>query len=184
MLDTVSVIPSADLELMLDSRWYAVQTHPKQEERAALNLRGSGLTTFLPMIRQPRKAHAASTAPAPLFPCYLFVRCDIAQWATRIRYTRGVARVLGTSVGPTPLDDEVIESIQDRLDEGGFVRLIEPEPLHEGDPVEITDGPLSGFVGIFHSAATATERVVLLLNAMHNQMRVVVDSMVVKRLPA
>jgi transcriptional antiterminator RfaH len=184
MLDTISVIPTGDLALTLDSRWYAVQTRPKQEERATLNLRGSGLTTFLPMIRQPRKAHSAASAPAPLFPRYLFVRCDIAQHASRIRYTRGVTRVLGTSAGPTPLDDEVIESIQRRLDDGGYVRLIEPEPLHAGDPVEITDGPLSGFVGIFHSATTATERVVLLLNAMNNQMRVVVDSMVVKRLTA
>jgi transcriptional antiterminator RfaH len=182
MLDTMSVIPAADIEL--DSRWYAVQTRPKQEERAAMNLRGSGLTTFLPMIRPKRREHSPALAAAPLFPRYLFVRCDIAHCSSRIRYTRGVAKVLGTSEGPTPLDDSVIQSIQSRLGDDGYVKLMEPEALHEGDPVEIMDGPLNGLVGIFHSATTATHRVVLLLNAMNNQMRVVVDSMVVKRLTA
>jgi transcriptional antiterminator RfaH len=175
MIDTVHVTSP------LESRWYAVQARPRQEERAAMNLVSSGITTFLPMIRQGRRASSASASGiAPLFPRYLFVRCDLASSAHNIRYTRGVAKMLGTIDGPTPIDDAIIESIQERIGEDGFVRLT--DALETGDPIEITSGPLRGLVGIFQSATSAAKRVVLLLNAMNSQMRVLVDSTVVRRL--
>lgn len=167
MMSTSPIAPS------LESRWYAVQARPKQETRAAMNLLSSGLTTFLPLIRQGKQ---------PLFPRYLFVRCDIAQFVQRIRYTRGVVKVLGTSDGPIALDDAIIESIQQRIGDDGFVHLT--DFLEPGDAVEITDGPLKGLVGIFHAATPAAERVILLLNAMNSQMRVMVDASAINRCPA
>jgi transcriptional antiterminator RfaH len=177
MMSTSPIAPS------LESRWYAVQARPKQETRAAMNLLSSGVTTFLPLIRQGKRPSAAGTpGTAPLFPRYLFVRCDIAQSVQRIRYTRGVVKVLGTSDGPIALDDAIIESIQQRIGDDGFVHLT--DFLEPGDAVEITDGPLKGLVGIFHSATPAAERVILLLNAMNSQMRVMVDASAITRCPA
>lgn len=175
MIDTEHVTSA------FESHWYAVQARAKQEERAAVNLMSVGLTTLLPMIRQPQRAVSA-IGTAPLFPRYLFVRCEIARFVQKIRYTRGVARLLGTSDGPTPIDDAIIESIQSRIGKDGFVQLT--DFLEAGDPVEITSGPLKGLVGIFCSATSAAQRVVLLLNTVNSQMRVLVDSHVVRRTTA
>ncbi len=160
-----------------DVGWYAVLARPKQEQRAAMNLLSSGVTTFLPVIRHTTPT--GSISPAPLFPQYLFVRCDIFQWARKIQYTRGVARVLGTSDGPTPIADEIIDVIQDRVDDNGFVELT--EAFKVGDAVEVTAGPLKGLVGVFHAATSGAQRVVLLLNAVNGQMRATVDTMAVRR---
>jgi transcriptional antiterminator RfaH len=164
-----------------ESRWYAVQARPKQEQRAALNLVSSGLTTFLPMVRQVRRTRPGG--PVPLFPRYLFVQCDIASTAgQRIRFTRGVVKLLGTGEGPTAIDDTIIQSIRNRIGTDGCVEL--SDMLADGDAVEVTSGPLKGFVGIFHSTTSAAQRVVLLMSAVNNQMRVLVETAVVKRLTA
>jgi transcriptional antiterminator RfaH len=170
-------------QCVADPRWYVVQARNKQEERAATNLVSLGLTTFLPVIRAPRRRGSSWTlATMPLFPRYLFVRCDLANSAHHIRYTRGVTKLLGTSEGPVPIDDVVVESILRRTGEDGFVRLT--DTLEAGDPVEITSGPFCGFVGVFHSNTCAATRVVILLSTVHSQTRVTVDSAVIRKLSA
>jgi transcriptional antiterminator RfaH len=157
-----------------------VRARAKQEQRAAANLVSSGVTTFLPLIRQGGRTSAArARVPAPLFPRYLFVRCEIGACVRSIRYTRGVSNVLGTSEGPTPIDDAIIESIRSRIGEDGFVQLI--DVFETGDSVEITSGPLEGLTGIFHASTSGAERVVLLLDAVNSQMRVTIDSSAVRK---
>jgi transcriptional antiterminator RfaH len=165
-----------------EPHWYAVQAHNKQELRAASNLVSSGLTTFLPLVRLPRRSGAGAGGPVPLFPRYLFVQCDLASSAQRIRYTRGVVKLLGTLEGPTAIDDAIIQSIRDRIGDDGFVEL--SDSFTDGDSVEVTSGPLKGFVGIFHSATSAAQRVVFLLGAVNSQVRVLVDTAVVRRASA
>jgi transcriptional antiterminator RfaH len=164
----------------LGPRWYAVQARPKQERRAALNLDSSDLVTFLPMVREVRRVGHPLTAP--LFPGYLFVHCDIGSCVQRIRYTRGVAKVVGTGEGPTALDDAIIDCIQSRVGKDGFVELI--DVLEHGDSVEIAAGPLKGLIGVFHSATSAAQRVTLLLTVAHTPMRIVLESESVKRASA
>src|SRR5207237_9948283 len=106
-----------------DPRWYAVQSRPKQEDRAATNLAVMGLTTLVPKVRQPR-SRGAGCGVAPLFPRYFFVYCRLASTLPKIRYARGVAKILGTSEGPTPIDDAIIEAIQSRIGPDGFVELV------------------------------------------------------------
>lgn len=169
--------------LLQEPRWYVVQARPKQEERAAMNLASGGITTFLPRIRQPVKRRSSNTSgTAPLFPRYFFVRCNIAGALQQIRYTRGVAKVLGTSDGPTPVDDTIIDCIQGRIGRDGFVELL--EVLEPGDAVEVTSGPLKGLVAIFSSATSAANRVVLLLEAVSSQIRVLVESNILRRVTA
>jgi transcriptional antiterminator RfaH len=164
-------------ETVTDVRWYAVQSRPRQEQRAASNLVSSGLTTFLPMIRQVTRRGAPSTEP--LFPSYLFVQCDIYASAHSIRYTRGVAKVLSTSGGPAPIDDSIVESIRGRMGKDGFVQLA--DTLTAGDSVQIMCGPLKGLTGIFQSAMSGTERVMLLLESVQSQIRVMVDTASIRK---
>ena len=56
----------------------------------------------------------------------------------------------------------------------GFVTM-KCEELKEDDKVRISEGPLAGLTGVFKKIIKGTERVVLLLNAIEYQARVVVE---------
>lgn len=158
------------------SVWWAIQCKPRQECRAQANLETSGVRTFLPLAR-------GSTAKVePLFPRYLFARCDKPAMTSRIRFARGVTKILGTSNGPTCVDASIIDAIQQRAAGDGCVRL-RPAFQH-GDPVRIVDGPLKDFIGVFEGSVSANDRVRLLLAAVHGQWRVTVDNGVVERTTA
>jgi transcriptional antiterminator RfaH len=163
----------------LELAWYAVLTKPKQEERAAVNLVGYGIETFLPMARRAGRQRASS-GTAPLFPRYLFVKCSMEALAPKIRYVRGISKVLGTEVGPTSVDESIIAAIQSRIGKDGTVQLT--SLLEVGDHVEIISGPLKGFTGVFNAITTASERVILLLKAVSGQVRVSVNCGAIEKL--
>jgi transcriptional antiterminator RfaH len=156
--------------------WWAIQCKPRQEFRAQANLETSGVRTFLPLAR------GSTAAVEPLFPRYLFARCDEPGMTPRIRFARGVTKILGTPDGPTTVDGSIIDAIQERAAGDGCVRL-RPTFQH-GDPVRIVDGPLKDFTGVFEGSVTANDRVRLLLAAVHGQWRVTVDDRVVERTSA
>jgi transcriptional antiterminator RfaH len=166
--------PGADASRV--ALWYAVQTKPRHEERAEANLLAWGVEAFLPRIRSAslrRVPHGASSHVEPLFPNYLFARFDVAAMAHKIRYTRGVTRILAIDGRPTPIDDGIITLIRDRIDSGGYV--LPTSRLAVGDRVRVTAGPLKDLVGVFEAPMKATRRVRLLLAAVRGQVRVEVD---------
>ena len=162
-----------------DNAWYAIQTRPKQESRADANLRGLGVETFFPQAHMTPTAGGRALRIGPLFPRYLFVRCDVAAMAAKIRYTRGVARILSNALGPTPVDDAIVDAIRDRLADDGLVAL--DTAFAAGDHVRITAGPFSGFAGIFQNTMGPSDRVALLLTAVHAAVRVMVERAFVER---
>ena len=56
--------------------WYALYTKPKQEALVARQLGQQGLLAFFPQYTERRRAGSRVQS---LFPCYLFVRADLAQ---------------------------------------------------------------------------------------------------------
>lgn len=157
-----------------------IQSKPRQEERAEENLRAWQVETLFPRLWRPtRSTHGHHRSIEPLFPTYLFARFDANEMSARVRYTRGVSRILGTSIGPTPVDDHIIGEIECRMDSAGFVRPV--STLRPGDRVRILGGPLRDFVGVFEHSTTAAQRVTLLLATLHSQMRVVLDAHLVER---
>jgi transcriptional antiterminator RfaH len=162
------------------SVWWAVQCKPRQESRAQANLETSGVRTFLPLARHDAPDRAKRGAAAkiePLFPRYLFARCDAPGMAHRIRFARGVTKILGIQNRPTAVDDSIIASIQQRVGEDGCVPLA--PAFQQGDPVRVVAGPLKDFVGVFESSVTGTDRVRLLVAALHGQIHAVVDERLV-----
>lgn len=163
--------------------WYVLQTKPLQEDRAESNLIAWGVETLLPRIWAARsRARRIQPVPQPLFPSYLFASFDAASMLGKIRYTRGVTRILGTEHGPSAVDPGVIALIRGRIADDGYVSLV--SALQPGDRVRIAAGPLKDFVGVFESMAKPSQRVRLLLAAVTGQMRVVVDGTVVEKVPA
>lgn len=176
-----SDISGGETRAMENPRWYVVQTRPRQECRAEANLVAWGVETLFPRIR--RRSRQAGTNGSPdvdaLFPSYLFARFDAAMVA-KVRYTRGVAKIVGTELGPTSVDESIIGEIRDRIGDDGYVQLV--SSLNAGDRVRITSGPLCDFVGVFVAAARGPDRLRLLLSAVNAQIRVTVDRCDVEKL--
>jgi transcriptional antiterminator RfaH len=159
--------------------WYAVHTKPKQEERAELNLRGWGIETFAPRLRQARvhPTRATSYRVGALFPRYIFVRVRPTT-VGQVRLTRGVHSVVGFGGSATPVDDGLIALIRSRLDADGVVRSSEPRP---GDVVRIIEGPLRSLEGLFERELKAQDRVLILLHTIGAQAHVQVPKAFIRQ---
>jgi transcriptional antiterminator RfaH len=156
--------------------WYAVQTHPKQENRAESNLQAWNVETFFPKIRDCRFNEFTgepSYFVKPLFPGYLFARFGLDNLLHKVRFTRGVHSVVCIGIEPAPVDDRVIEIIAAQIDAKGFVKIgfgVEP-----GAKVAIQAGPFKGLTGIFEREASAVDRIKILLDCVCFQARVEVE---------
>lgn len=156
--------------------WYAIHTHPKEEDRATSNLRAWNVETFNPKIRE-RRLNPFTDTPIYemkcLFPRYIFARFDAGSLLSKVRFTRGVHRVVSFGNGPVPIEEEIIAFIKAQTGEDGLVRL--GEKLSRGDEVTIKDGLLSGLSGIFEREIKGTDRVTILLNAINYQASIVIE---------
>ena len=145
-------------------QWYAVHTKPRQEAVADAFLRQSGIEIFYPRIG-PTKS---------LFTGYIFAKFDADTQMRLVKYSRGVSSVVSFGDKPSPVDERLIEGINLRIKDG-FV-VLDPPSFTKGERVEIKDGPLEGISGIFDSRVKDSDRVIILLNAIASQSRIVVSS--------
>lgn len=152
-------------------RWYVVHTKPKQEGRAETNLQAWGIETLSPRLRERRYSarHPSAFRIAPLFPQYIFARFEADSLLSKVRLTRGVHDVVGFGEYATPVADEIITLIRNRLSDGGFVTVAEPVP---GDLVSIEAGPLRSLVGVFEREMRGRDRVMVLLTTVGANARV------------
>jgi transcriptional antiterminator RfaH len=159
------------------ARWYVVQTQPHAEAKAAAHLCRQDFQIYLPRyLRRRRHARRIETVPSPLFPRYMFVAVDMAvqRWRS-IHSTIGVTRLVCNGDAPAAVADGVIEGLQRREDERGFVRLERRPPFAEGDKIRVVEGVFSACLGLFEST-TDGERVSILLDLLGRKVRVVLDS--------
>ncbi|KKL61667.1 hypothetical protein LCGC14_2193040 [marine sediment metagenome] len=130
-------------------KWYAVQTRSRHEKKVDSFLSDKGIETFLPLINTlSRRRDRKKFVDIPLFPGYIFVHVDEdEEHISSIRYTRGVASILGTDINrPTPIPDKQILGIKTIIE--SKVKL-DPFPyLKKGTRVRVKSGPLKGVEGI------------------------------------
>ena len=163
------------------SCWYAIQAHPKQEKRAEENLNAWKVETFFPKIKDCRFNEftgVPSYTVKPLFPGYLFARFAMSNLFHKVRFTRGVQRVVCVGDNPAAIDDRVIEIIAAQVDQTGFVKL--GRELEPGTKVLIQAGPFKGLTGIFEREASAENRIKILLDSICYQAHVEVEWKYVK----
>src|SRR5215471_12575729 len=130
--------------------WYAIHSHPKQENRAEMNLKAWGVETFFPRIKDCHFNEFTSKPSyfvKPLFPGYLFARFAPNNLLHKVRFTRGVHSVVCIGGEPAPVDDRVIAIIATQIDETGFVKV--GADLEPGAKVLIQAGPFKGLTGVF-----------------------------------
>lgn len=156
--------------------WYVVQTKPRAEEKAVSFLGQRAITTFLPrLLVQRHQGSRRRQTLEPLFPGYLFARFQPEpECIDRIRWTPGVRRLLGDEQAPIPVPEEVVTFLRDREGARGF---IQPGPrFSPGTRVRVTGGPLGHLEGIIERAASRADRVCVLLELLHRQVSVEVDT--------
>jgi transcriptional antiterminator RfaH len=158
-----------------ETNWYAIHTHPAREAVAAMNIERLGLQVFLPKIKEQKTVWGvAKSVIKPLFSGYLFAQFCPARYLHLIQYARGVRRVVGNGNRPLPVDDEIILAVREGIGEEGYVQ-IQPKPMHPGDRVMVHEGPLEGLKGVLQQELGEHERVVILLEAIEYQARLLID---------
>jgi transcription antitermination factor NusG len=91
----------------------------------------------------------------------------------KLRYTRGIRRLVSFGDHLAVIEVEVIAMIQSRISEDGFVRL--DEYLEPGDEVIIKDGPFRNFAGVFEREMKGADRVRILLHTVSCQAHIEVE---------
>jgi transcriptional antiterminator RfaH len=145
-----------------DLLWYVIQTKPGDEHRVETHLLNQEIETFLPLheIHQYCSGKMVQRIKA-LFPNYLFARLDLKLHYYKVKWTRGVSKILGTGDGPIPISGEVVQRIREKVGKDNLVKL--EEEWKEGDIVQITSGPFKELTGIFQKKMSDNGRVRILL---------------------
>jgi transcriptional antiterminator RfaH len=155
--------------------WYAIQTKPSRDDLAVANVKRLGVEVFAPKIQHKKWTERGCAAVIKsLFPSYFFAKFSPAIHLHAIRYGRGIRRVVSSGRWPASVPVEVIESIRSRVCESGFVHLSEKD-WQPGDRVTVLQGPLRGFQAVFERELDDQKRVILLLDAIHYQARILVE---------
>lgn len=157
-------------------RWFAVQSQPNAEVKAAGHLLRQGFGVYLPRyMKRRRHARRVEMVAAPLFPRYFFVSIDMsAQRWRSIFSTVGVSRLVCNGESPAPVPDQVIATLKEREDDTGFIRL-DPPPFRTGDKVMVLDGIFTDCLGLFESMPDR-RRVSILLDLLGRKVRVLVEA--------
>ena len=167
--------PPVSLQLGEAERWYVVQTQPRKETTALVNLHRQGFRTFLPrLVKTVRHARKTRTVQAPLFPGYLFTPLDMGrhQWR-RINGSFGVASLIMAGEQPKPVPHGVVEGLIALLGEGEAVDW--GRRLAPGGRVRVLTGPFADQLGRLESLDDAG-RARVLLEIMGAERLVVIES--------
>ncbi len=160
--------------------WYAIYTKPKQEDKVEENLARASIEVFNPKLKRKRLVRGRyEPVIRPFFPNYLFARFDAASQYHMIKYTRGVGGIVGNKGSPWPVSEDIIKIIRARVNDEGFI-VVSPD-IRVGDKVEITEGPFTGFVGIFEREMKDRDRIIVLLNTIEYQARVEIEKELLKK---
>lgn len=148
----------------LELGWYCARTQPKHEHIAAANLsRNLGLEVFHPRLRLERATRRGVVRLIePLFPCYIFVHCNLGQRLDEIRYVNGISSLVhfGNRIPIVP--DEVVEDLRQCFGSEEFMTV--EDHLKPGTEVTIAEGALLGSQGVVVRTLPAKHRVQVLLD--------------------
>jgi transcriptional antiterminator RfaH len=159
------------------TRWFVAHTHPHAEAKATAHLNRQGFEIYFPRyLKRRRHARRIETVAAPLFPRYLFVAIDlnVQRWRS-IYSTIGVSRLVCNGEDPTPVPEGVVETLKQREDTTGFIKLDRRAPFRTGDKIRVLEGAFSSCLGLFEGMAER-ERIAILLDLLGRKVRVILDA--------
>ena len=143
--------------------WYLVRTKPKKERYVSAQLMQIAPEAFLPLLSTGARFPETTRATVPLFPGYVFLRCDLAVHYFQIRYSPGVLSFVAAGLDPLEVPETILANIRARCMDG--VVYIKPAPFQKGEQVRVMAGPFRGVEAVFERYLSGAKRVAILLNA-------------------
>lgn len=148
----------------MGAQWYVVRTQTRAENLAARDLSRNGFEVFFPRVKGLYSR--LKDGEAPLFPGYLFLRCDLER--DGLPSFRTIHRVLGwvrfeDDIAWIP--DQVVDEIRKRSEninrEGGFRRR-----FRSGELVRVVSGAIQGLAEVIEDSKSVQSKVRVLLEFM------------------
>lgn len=145
--------------------WFIVRTATRQEQRAMASLTEAQVSCYLPSeTRWSQGRGPKEKVQRPLYAGYLFVDCEPTAdaWAA-VRDLDGVHQFVqylrrDGEPAPMPIPAQEVEKLK-ALEAAGHFDVTRPsrreqkrlerkaKAMHNGEAVQLTDGPFSGFIG-------------------------------------
>jgi transcriptional antiterminator RfaH len=170
------IAPEEIFSLGGDRPWSVVHVRSRQEKALARHLLGHQVPFYLPQIEQTiSRAGRKFVSYLPLFPGYVFYRGPDAIRSIVLR--SGLAANI-IKVDDQPLLARELKQIRELQQSGAS--LIPSDELAPGDPVEITEGPFRGYVGVVVRDANR-ERLIVSVSLLHKSVSVDFHHSVLKR---
>jgi len=157
--------------------WYVVNTNPREDAIAMAKLKNEGLEVYQPMMQKiVYHARKKTLKKVSLFPNYFFVRVDDSEVELfKVKWCRGVRRMLIDNNCPTPIDTQFIELLKNiEADNEGVIK--KPVEYEKGEPVRVMTGPMKDVIGIFESWDSDEGRVRILVEIVNQKARVVLHA--------
>jgi transcriptional antiterminator RfaH len=163
-------------------QWFVVQTNPKEENLVSLVLSKQDIPIYQPfMEKYVFHARKKTLKQYPLFPNYIFVNIlPTEEEFHKIRWSRGVRRILIDNYQPIPIEDEFITSLKILQDKDtGIIK--KPVEFSPGDLVRIKSGPMKDLYGVFEEWGSDEGRVKILIQMVNNRAKVVMHSSLIEK---
>jgi len=147
----------------VSKRWYVIHTKPGDEDRVRTNLQNQEIESFLPLLETYQYCNGSMIPKIkPLFSNYIFAKLDLELHYYKVKWTRGVNKILGSGNEPVPISAKVIQTIKERSGKDNLVKL--EDELKDGDMVQINSGPFKSLRGVFQKMMSSKGRVRILLS--------------------
>ncbi len=152
--------------------WFVVQTLPRKESIARLNLERQGYKILLPILHHRKRSRGKwQDVLEPMFPGYLFIELTMGRDnMAPIRSTVGCKRIVKFGLDPQIVPAEVITPLLALGDEPVEIK----KQLKSGDRIHFETGPLKGLDGIFN-LVKGSERAEVLIGLLGRRTNVVAD---------
>jgi transcriptional antiterminator RfaH len=146
------------------SAWYCARTKPKHEHIAAANVvKRLGLEVFHPRLRMERATRRGLVRVVePLFPCYVFVRCNLENYFDGIRHVTGISSLVHFGAKIPAVPDAAIEELRQCFE--SEEPMVVADGVVPGAEVQIVEGVFMGFSGMAVRTLSAGQRVQILLD--------------------
>jgi transcriptional antiterminator RfaH len=154
----------------VEAGWAILKTQPRRDALAAQAVRARGLQSYVPRLPSRR-----GMLWVPLFPGYLFAEIERGRDdLLRIRAAPGAAYILPRAGQPALLRDAMIQAIRTRERELSLAGAA--HAFSHGEAVRVKAGPFKWIEGLFDRRLSASGRVLILLNLVHECAAVDIDA--------
>jgi transcriptional antiterminator RfaH len=157
--------------------WYVIYSKMRREEYAHRALGQKALEVFYPRL-QITTRRRRQQAIVPLFPRYLFVKCETSGQFYDAQWCPGVERVVSFNGVPARLDESVVTFLKQRANSDGI--LSTHQHLCIGQKVLVEDGPFVGLTALVQSPPNARGRTHVLLRLLNRDVSVVLPTSMLK----